>query len=117
MVIVRGGIVAGIVAAIGAAVAFIARYTAASALVLLGYAASSPLILDSAIPSFMHRDGLVNLLAFARGADVGRYVRGEESTELLVVFSHGSFGAAWYLIGYCVLIVALSAVVFTHRDI
>lgn len=113
--IIRGGCVAAVVATVAAALAFLTRYTAASVSMLLGYSAISPLALDST--SIVHHDPFVNLLAFASGADVGRYVNDEGSNQLSVIYSHGTLGAAILLIAFCALVVAASALAFARRDV
>lgn len=111
----RGGAAAALVATLALTVSLVARNTAAGVAVLVGYMAVSPAIVRSLFRAFRPWDLAENVVALARGGDVGRYVGvGDNFRE---VADHGAGMAGVYVLGYVLVFVVVAGWVFKTRDV
>ncbi len=115
-VILRGGVAAAATAAIALSVSVLTRNTVGGVAVVLGYTAiASPLLTMVLLRGLRPFDLNENLVAFATGGEVGRFVRADG--ELVSVYSHGVTRAAITVAVYVVLAVTVSTFVFRRRDV
>lgn len=115
-VILRGGVAAAAIAAIALSVSVLTRNTVGGVAVILGYTAiASPLLTMVLLRGLRPFDLNENLVAFATGGEVGRFVRADG--ELISVYAHGVTGAAVAVAVYVAVAVTIAALVFRRRDI
>lgn len=115
-VILRGGVAAAATASIALAVSVLTRNTVGGVAVVLGYTAiASPLLTMVLLRGLRPFDLNENLVAFATGGEVGRFVRADG--ELISVYSHGVTRAAITVAVYVAVAVTIAALVFRRRDI
>lgn len=115
-VILRGGVAAAAIAAIALSVSVLTRNTVGGVAAILGYTAiASPLLAMVLLRGLRPLDLNENLVAFATGGEVGRFVRADG--ELMSVYAHGVTGAAVTAAIYVAVAVTIAALVFRRRDI
>lgn len=115
-VILRGGVAAAATAAIALSVSVLTRNTVGGVAVILGYTAiASPLLTMVLLRGLRPFDLNENMVAFATGGEVGRFVRADG--ELISVYSHGLTRAAVTVLVYAAVAVTIAALVFRRRDV
>ncbi len=114
-IIVRAGLVGGVFFVIAMSVAVIARNTAASVGVILGWFAISNILIELFGRAFRRWELFTNALAFISEANVPRYVR--MRGEWFTVYAHDYLSAGLVLVVWAAVMAGLATWLFIRRDI